>query len=147
MSYDRRQFLADTGKFLLLTGAAGEAWAFIEAGRPQDAPGYDVTRHWWAMFIDVEKCIGCGKCVEACKLENDVPDDPHFFRTWVERYHIPARDVTKLAFGGPDLSTAFVTTAIKNMTGADMAQMPLSGSLFTFPAPVAGVAQTLAKLG
>lgn len=27
-------------------------------------------------------------CVEACKLENDVPKEPFFFRTWVERYTI-----------------------------------------------------------
>ena len=94
MSVDRRQFLADATKFLLLTGAAGQAWAFVAEGRPQDAPDYDIARHWWAMFIDIEKCIGCGRCVEACKIENDVPDEPFYFRTWVERYYIPARDVT-----------------------------------------------------
>jgi Fe-S-cluster-containing dehydrogenase component len=94
MTVDRRKFLSDATKFVLLTGAAGQAWAFVEAGRPQDAPDYDTARHWWAMFIDIEKCIGCGRCVEACKVENDVPDEPFYFRTWVERYYIPARDVT-----------------------------------------------------
>ena len=44
--------------------------------------------HWWAMMIDIEKCIGCGNCVRACKAENDVPLEPFYFRTWVERYHV-----------------------------------------------------------
>ena len=89
MSLDRRRFLAEGTKFILLTGAATRAWAFIEEGRPQDAPDYDVAKHWWAMYIDIEKCIGCGRCVDACKIENDVPAEAHFSRTWVERYTIP----------------------------------------------------------
>jgi ferredoxin len=92
MSLDRREFLAQGTFYLMLTGAASEAWSFIEAGKPQEAPGYDVHSHWWAMFIDVEKCIGCGRCVDACKLENDVPDEAWFSRTWVERYTIPPPD-------------------------------------------------------
>ena len=59
---------------------------------------------------------------------------------------IPARDVTKLAFGGPDLSTAYVTTATKNMTAEDMARLPLSGSLFAFDAPVKGFAAPPVRL-
>jgi sugar lactone lactonase YvrE len=59
---------------------------------------------------------------------------------------IPARDITKLAFGGPDLRTAFVTTATKNMGPQDMAERPLSGSLFAFSAPVSGFVQTAARI-
>lgn len=59
---------------------------------------------------------------------------------------IPARDITKMAFGGPDLSTAFVTTATKNMSAEDMAERPLAGSLFAFPAPISGFPQTRARL-
>jgi Fe-S-cluster-containing dehydrogenase component len=40
----------------------------------------------YGMGIDVAKCIGCARCMEACKIENDVPREPFFFRTWVERY-------------------------------------------------------------
>jgi tetrathionate reductase subunit B len=40
------------------------------------------------MGIQIDKCIGCGRCMEACKAENDVPREPFFFRTWVERYVI-----------------------------------------------------------
>jgi tetrathionate reductase subunit B len=50
------------------------------------APDYDWTRHQWAFGVDATKCIGCLRCVEACKRENDVPANAHQFRTWVERY-------------------------------------------------------------
>ena len=43
---------------------------------------------WYGMGVDIDKCIGCGKCMEACKIENDVPKEPFVFRTWVERYVI-----------------------------------------------------------
>jgi Fe-S-cluster-containing dehydrogenase component len=45
-----------------------------------------LTQHRWGYGVDATKCIGCLRCVEACKLENDVAEDAHHFRTWVERY-------------------------------------------------------------
>jgi len=47
---------------------------------------YDWTKHRWAFGVDATKCIGCLRCVEACKRENAVPLTAHHFRTWVERY-------------------------------------------------------------
>lgn len=49
---------------------------------------YNPFEHYWGMAIDINKCIGCGRCAEACKSENDVPKVPFFFKTWVERYRI-----------------------------------------------------------
>ncbi len=43
---------------------------------------------WWGVGIDINKCIGCGMCAKACKVENDVPDEPFYFRTWVEQYTV-----------------------------------------------------------
>ncbi|MEM0350661.1 MAG: 4Fe-4S dicluster domain-containing protein [Archaeoglobaceae archaeon] len=40
----------------------------------------------YAMVIDVDKCIGCGKCVLACKIENRTPLDLPISRTWIEGY-------------------------------------------------------------
>ena len=43
---------------------------------------------WYGIGIDINKCIGCGKCANACKLENNVSKDPFYFRSWVEQYTI-----------------------------------------------------------
>ncbi len=40
----------------------------------------------WGFLVDTRKCVGCGFCVKACKLENEVPYDANVTRTWVERY-------------------------------------------------------------
>src|SRR5438045_4729559 len=58
---------------------------FVSSQAPK---GYDPTKHRWLMAFDVDKCIGCGHCVEACKTENHVPKGGSYFRTWIERYII-----------------------------------------------------------
>ncbi len=93
MKTDRREFLIESGKFLLLTGAAAAAFPHVLVGDPESAPNYHTQDHWWGLIIDVEKCIGCGNCVRACKEENDVPHEPYYFRTWVERYHVRTDDM------------------------------------------------------
>ncbi|HJW21854.1 MAG TPA: 4Fe-4S dicluster domain-containing protein [Candidatus Limnocylindrales bacterium] len=45
----------------------------------------------WAFGVNASACIGCGHCVEACKLENHVAPEPKYNRTWVER-HVVADD-------------------------------------------------------
>jgi tetrathionate reductase subunit B len=40
----------------------------------------------FVFLVDIYKCIGCGFCVKACKLENEIPFDAGVSRTWVERY-------------------------------------------------------------
>ncbi|HAH07662.1 MAG TPA: 4Fe-4S ferredoxin [Elusimicrobia bacterium] len=51
-------------------------------------PPWKRKKPYWGFGVDIEKCIGCGRCADACKTENDVPREPFFFRTWVERYAV-----------------------------------------------------------
>jgi Fe-S-cluster-containing dehydrogenase component len=97
---DRRAFLKQSGRFLMLTGAAAIAWDSLLAGTPSAAPNYKTAEHLWAMMIDIDKCIGCGNCVRACKTENNVSLEAAYFRTWVERYHVKGFD-----FEHPDVDS------------------------------------------
>ena len=95
----RREFLSCLGSALACGAAAAAAGAVAsgtvaataeaavtEAPPNPTIPGYDWSQHRWAFGVDATKCIGCLRCVEACKTENNVPPDAHHFRTWVERY-------------------------------------------------------------
>jgi tetrathionate reductase subunit B len=91
----RRKFLGKLGlAAATCAGAAvgGALGVFAPAAARAAASGsfptkdYDWTKHRWAFGVDATKCIGCLRCVEACKTENSVPGNPHQFRTWVERH-------------------------------------------------------------
>ena len=38
----------------------------------------------YGFLVDTEKCVGAGKCLTACRVENNVPEG--YSRTWVERF-------------------------------------------------------------
>ncbi len=83
---DRRDFLQQVAAGLpLLLGLVSVA---AEEAGSADTKAYDPGAHYYGMGIDPAKCIGCGRCAGACKAENDVPKEPYYFRTWVERYVI-----------------------------------------------------------
>lgn len=57
----------------------------------------------------------------------------------------PVANVTKIAFGGADLRTAYATTASKGLDAAGLAAQPLAGNLFAFEPGVAGLPTCEAK--
>jgi len=108
-SLTRRDFLGLLGKgaacagALVGTGGALAAQSVSETGvgptfqqgldqyaeavkNPPKIPDYNWTQHKWAFGVDTNRCIGCLRCVEACKMENSVQMDRNHTRTWVERY-------------------------------------------------------------
>ncbi len=92
MNVSRRDF-AKIGCKIIIGAAAGTA--VIEsiakkgiAAENSSQGDYNWKEHYWGYLIDTRKCIGCGRCANACKLENNVPFDEPVYRTWVERYRI-----------------------------------------------------------
>ena len=95
---NKRDFLKDAILFFP-AAATLQALAPVAEGKAEPAPSpsdYDATKHWYGMGVEIDKCIGCNRCVEACKAENDVPEEPFFFRTWIERYQIHENGETKV---------------------------------------------------
>ena len=64
----------------------------------------------------------------------------------VARVDLPAPNVTKPCFGGPDLKTLYFTTARKGLSDETLAQYPLAGGLFAVRAEVAGQPQYEVRL-
>jgi tetrathionate reductase subunit B len=66
--------VAATGPVVLLSSSRSRAAADLPKANGKE----------YAFVVDVSKCIGCGYCVDACAIENNVPKES--IRTWVERY-------------------------------------------------------------
>jgi len=89
---ERREFLSCIGSAIacgtaMLVGASSASAAASATNEEiPPIPDFDWSKHRWAFGVDANKCIGCLRCVEACKRENNILPDAHHFRTWVERY-------------------------------------------------------------
>lgn len=57
----------------------------------------------------------------------------------LQQVRLPVANVTKLAFGGDDLCTAYVTTARKGLDAAALAAQPDAGHVFSFRVAVPGL--------
>ena len=64
----------------------------------------------------------------------------------VDVVRFPVANITKIAFGDPDLRTAFATTARQLLSAEDIAKQPLIGALFEFHVDVPGVPCPLVRL-
>lgn len=57
----------------------------------------------------------------------------------IERVRFPVANITKIAFGGDDLRTAYATTARQMLTAAEIELQPQAGDLFAFRVDVPGL--------
>ena len=55
------------------------------------------------------------------------------------RVRFPVPNITKIAFGGPDLRTVFATTARQGLSAEELERSPQAGDLFQFEVDVPGV--------
>lgn len=91
---DRRKFLK-LGLYSATGLLVGSLYAFGTKEQKKEFKTFDdLLQFDWGFIVDTTRCIGCGACVRACKVENNVPDT--FYRTWVERYEINKQEVVRV---------------------------------------------------
>jgi sugar lactone lactonase YvrE len=66
--------------------------------------------------------------------------------TMLGKVEFPVANVTKIAFGGADLTTVYATTARKGLSNEELAAQPLAGGLFSFRVETPGLPQRLLRL-
>ena len=64
----------------------------------------------------------------------------------VAEVRLPASNITKIAFGGSDLCTAYATSARKGLDDAALASQPMAGNVFAFEVDVPGLPGNLVRL-
>jgi sugar lactone lactonase YvrE len=92
------------------------------AGYP-DGPVIDAEDHLWTGLFggwEVRRYSPAGKLVQTVRF--------------------PVSCITKIAFGGPDLTDVYATTAWKSLDAAGRAREPLAGGVFHFRSDVPGLA-------
>jgi Fe-S-cluster-containing dehydrogenase component len=148
----RRNFLKMS---LALTGAAVASsltkpfsGILYATEKPKQGP-------WYGIVIDIDKCIGCGNCAKACKKENNVPQEPFYFRSWVEQYTIkndgsvvvesPNGGIDGLQQSVPDediLKSFFVPKMCNHCSKSPCTQVCPVGATFESPDGVTLIDQT-----
>ncbi len=89
-------------------------------GHP-DGPIVDAEDHLWIAFYG-------GWCVRRYAPDGRL----------VAEIRMPVANPTKIAIGGPDGHTAYVTSAARNLSEEERARQPLAGDLLAFDAGVGG---------
>jgi D-xylonolactonase len=87
------------------------------------------------MAVDVDGCVWVAT-FGGWRIDRYAPDGQK-----LGEVRFPCANITKLAFGGPDLRTVYVSTARKGLSEAELAAQPLAGGLFTFRAALSGLPQ------
>ena len=110
------------------TGAVGASrdWLVLGDGHPDgmttDAAGRLWIAHWGGA------CVTCHDPASAAELA---------------RISLPTAHITNVAFGGPDMTTLFITSARHELTDAQLAAQPLAGALFAVETDAVGLPANL----
>jgi sugar lactone lactonase YvrE len=89
------------------------------------------------MAVDAEGCLWVA-LFGGWRIERYSPDG-----AVIGAVRFPCANITKLAFGGPDLRTAYATTAKLHLSAEARAQQPLAGGLFRFTVDTPGLPQAV----
>jgi xylono-1,5-lactonase len=109
-------------------GSLGPAREFVRFGEKEGFPDGPI--------VDAEGCLWTG-LYAGWEARRYAPDG-----SLLESVRFPVSNITKLAFGGPDLRTVYATTANKGLSESALARQPEAGNLFSFRADVAGAPVT-----
>jgi sugar lactone lactonase YvrE len=137
----------DGGTLYHVDTLGGIVWAFDIATRDRLEGGreflrFDASRETPdGVTVDSEGCVWVavwgGWCVRRYSARGAL----------LLEVALPCAQVTKVAFGGDGLRTAYVTTARTGLDDDALRAQPLAGALFEFDAPAPGLPLPAVRLG
>jgi sugar lactone lactonase YvrE len=91
-------------------------------------------KYFDGMTIDTEGMLWVAHCTKSCVIRWNPETGEELLRI-----EFPVPKVTSLTFGGPDMNTLFISSALEHMSKEDRLKYPLSGSIFKIETPYKGI--------